>query len=286
MKNMDTIKIEKPLVDINWLAAHLENDNLVVLNANLPKAVAGGVPREEGMRIPGARFFDIKNIFSDVNATYPNTWPGQKAFNVAAQLLGINKNSSIVVYDEHGIYSSARAWWMFRAMGHENIAVLNGGLVSWKKAGYPLESKNDQIIDKGDFHGTFNTKFFKNHEAVLRIINDPSEFIVDARAADRFKGLQDEPRKGLRSGHIPSSLNLPYSDLLIEGELLADTELKNIFSGIAPIDQNLTFSCGSGITACVLALAAETVGYSNLSVYDGSWTEWGSLEQLPIEKAE
>ena len=236
------------------------------------------------MRIPGARFFDIKNAFSDVNAAFPNTWPGGKAFNMAAQKLGINKGSTIVVYYEHGIYSSARAWWMFRAMGHQNIAVLNGGLVSWKEAGYPLEPKNDQMLDKGDFQGTFNTMFFKNHEDVLRIINDLSDLVVDARASDRFKGLQDEPRKGLRSGHIPSSLNLPYSELLVAGEMLGEKQLKDVFSRIVPKDQKLTFSCGSGITACVLALGAEMAGYTNLSVYDGSWTEWGSLEELPIEK--
>lgn len=278
------IKIEKPLIEVSWLQGHLQTENLVILNATLPKAVAGDVNKEQNERIPGARFFDIKNVFSDTSAPYPNTWPGQEAFNQEARGLGISKNSAIVVYDEHGIYSSARAWWMFRSMGHDNVAVLNGGLKAWEEAGLALEPKSDQAYEMGDFKGMYKEGFFKNHLDVLQTLKDDNQLVIDARAENRYKGLVEEPREGLRSGHIPRSVSLPYTDLLTDGRMLDGKELKRLFVSTVTKNKNLTFSCGSGITACVLALGAELAGYNHLSVYDGSWTEWGSMHELPIEK--
>lgn len=282
---MKTVHIDSPLVDVEWLRKHLGAENLIVLDATLPKAVAGEKAEEVPVvGIPGARFFDIKNVFSDTLATYPNTWPGQDAFIQAARDLGINNNSTIVVYDDHGIYSSARAWWMFKSMGHQNVAVLNGGLVAWQEAGFDLEKKNDISVVQGNFDGHFMSDFFKDHHDVLDDLNDAKELVIDARAEDRFKGLVEEPRKGLRSGHIPGSINLPYTDLLENGKMIESIYLKEKLQSIIPENKNLVFSCGSGITACVLALGAELSGYKNLSVYDGSWTEWGSIPELPIEK--
>jgi thiosulfate/3-mercaptopyruvate sulfurtransferase len=282
---MKAIHLDSALVEVEWLKEHIGADDLVVLDATLPKAVAAENDQDLAeRRIPGARFFDIKNVFSDTSATFPNTWPGERAFIEAAKKLGINKNSVIVVYDDHGIYSSARAWWMFKAMGHVQVAVLNGGLVAWKKAGFEVEEKNEVSVVQGDFSGNYDPDFFKDHQDVLGHLNDQEELVIDARAEDRFKGLVEEPRKGLRSGHIPGSLNLPYTDLLCDGKMIEPKALKDTFHSLVPENRNLVFSCGSGITACVLALGAELAGYKHISVYDGSWTEWGSIPELPIEK--
>lgn len=282
---MDKVQINKSLVEVDWLKEHFEIDNLIVLDATLPKAVSGNTDKLLlNKRIPGARFFDIKNIFSDTSATYPNTWPGQEVFNLAAKNLGINNHSAIVVYDDHGIYSSARVWWMFRSMGHQNIAVLNGGLPAWKEAGFALEEKTTQPYAQGDFSGSYSSDFFKDRHNLLAHLNDKERAVIDARAESRFKGLVEEPRKGLRSGHIPGSINIPYTELLVEGKMKDLSRLKEIFKSKISIDKHLTFTCGSGITACVLALGAELSGYKDISVYDGSWTEWGSIDELPLEK--
>lgn len=281
---METTQLNSPLVQVQWLAQNLKNKNVVVLDATLPKAVVadgnGGVSNQ---RIPGARFFDIKNTFSITTAAFPNTRIDGASFNEKARLLGINKDSVIIVYDDHGIYSSARAWWMFKAMGHNQVVVLDGGLKSWLEAGHNTEEKTEIRLEKGNFEGIYKKEYFKDSQDVLAILDDESEVVVDARASDRFEGLVEEPRKGLRSGHIPNATNLPYTDLLKNGKMLELREIQNRIKDKLTKDKNITFSCGSGITACVLALGAELAGFKNLSVYDGSWTEWGSIDTLPIE---
>lgn len=282
---MDDINLKQPLVEATWLKDHLGSTNLVIINATMPKAVVKETEsRLYEVQIPNAVFLDIKGAFSKAEATYPNTMLNEDDFNAAAAALGINNDSAIVVYDDHGIYSSARAWWMFRSMGHENVAVLNGGLKSWQTLAYPTEKKSNPTLVKGNFKGTYKNAFFKNQGQVLDNISSAQNLVVDARANDRFKGAVDEPRKGLRSGHVPNSLSLPYTDLLENDLMLDEDALKTIFRDKIGEQENLIFSCGSGITACVLALGAEIAGYRNASVYDGSWTEWGSITRLPTEK--
>ena len=280
---METTHLNSPLVQVQWLSQNLKNKNVVVLDATLPKAVVGDSDGGVSTHcIPGARFFDIKNTFSLTTAPFPNTRIDEASFNEKARLLGINKDSVIIVYDDHGIYSSARAWWMFKAMGHDQVAVLDGGLKAWEQAGNGVEEKREISIEEGNFQGIYESGYFKDAKDVLEILDKDSELVVDARAADRFKGLVEEPREGLRSGHIPNAVNLPYTDLLKNGKMLELREIQNSIKGAFSKDKNITFSCGSGITACVLALGAELAGFKNLSVYDGSWTEWGSIDTLPI----
>ena len=269
--------ITEPIVSVQWLKANLNASNLIVLNATIP-SVTSHVVDPETTQIPKTRFFDIKKRFSRVDADFPNTFPSELQFNTEAQALGINNDSSIVIYDEKGIYSSARAWWLLKSFGHNNVAVLDGGFLEWKNKCYITENKNIKLSYlKGNFKGKYIEHSMSFYDDVLKILQCDSSIILDARSANRFKGIDIEPRKGLRSGTIPNSKNLPFKNLLKNGKLKSKSEIKVIFANLVEPDQQLYFSCGSGITACVLALAATYVGYNKCSVYDGSWTEYGSL---------
>jgi len=248
----------------------------VILDASIPK-VTGGDTSVSEVQIPSARFFDLKHKFSDVSAPFPTTFPSEEQFTGSAQELGINKDSAIVIYDDIGIYSSPRAWWLFKAFGHDNVAVLDGGLPAWINEGLKAEQKQNYSGKSGNFQARYRPELMKFFEDVQRESQDKKNLIIDARSERRFKGLDPEPRAGLRSGTIPNSVNLPFEDLLIDQHFKNKEELKKIFKKFAKEEDQITFSCGSGITACVLALGAEMAGYKNISVYDGSWTEWGSL---------
>lgn len=271
------LKISSPIVSVEWLHNHLNQPNLVLLNATIPKVIGNDLDLNN-TQIPSARFFDLKNKFSDVSAPFPTTFPSEKQFTLEVQQLGIQKNSAIVVYDEKGIYSSPRAWWLFKSYGFNNVAVLNGGFPAWKKAGFQTEIKQDYHGENGNFEATIQPQYMKFFEDVKRESQDKNHLIIDARSEGRFQAIEAEPRVGLRSGHIPNSINLPFENLINEqGLLKSEVELKQLFQPIVESNQAITFSCGSGITACVLALGAKLAGCNNLSVYDGSWTEWGSL---------
>lgn len=269
-----------PLVSVDWLLEHLKSPNVRILNATIAKAVGAGSTFD--IQIPNSHFFDIKNSFSDTSSRYPNTFPSAKQFELAAQKLGINQDSKIVIYDEHGIYSSPRAWWMFQAFGHRDVAVLDGGFPAWLKANFLTEAKSTTQVLNGNFKATLKSGYIKNYAEVLNSINNEEKTILDARAATRFGGHAPEPRAGVRSGHIPSSLNQPYTDLLNDQHLLPKAELKSIFDTYE--HKELIMSCGSGITACILALGAQLADHPAVSIYDGSWSEWGSIDSLPIEK--
>lgn len=272
------LSIKTPLISINWLYENLEASNLIVLNATIKKVTANTCSEiTENTQIKNTRFLDIKNKFSDLTSEFPNTMLSPQKFTEVARQLGINNNSAIIVYDELGIYSSPRAWWMFKAMGHHNVAVLDGGLPAWGKAKLPLEKAAEYIGEKGDFTAKYNQDYISNYNDVSVAIGDDMISVLDARSENRFNGLEVEPRKGLRCGHIPNSINLPYSKLIKDGKMKSENELKIIFTELIKEDNKLIFSCGSGITACILALGAEIVGLNNKSVYDGSWTEWGCL---------
>jgi thiosulfate/3-mercaptopyruvate sulfurtransferase len=273
---MTKIVISEPVVSAEWLHANLKSENLIILDASIKKVVGGDSIKSE-VQIPNTRFFDLKEAFSDASAPFPTTFPSESQFTKSAQALGINNDSAIVVYDDQGIYSSARVWWMFKAMGHDNVAVLDGGLPEWIKAGYKTQSKTENNTSLGNFQAHYKPEFMKYFDDVQIASSKKSHIIMDARSEARFKSLEAEPRKGLRSGTIPNSVNLPFEDLLNGNVLISDEEIKAKFKALAKKEDAIIFSCGSGITACVLALGADISGYKNISVYDGSWTEWGSL---------
>ena len=278
------LKIYTPTVSVNWLQQNVKQPNLVILDATMKKVSWEKNEFENSNKcIPNARFFDIKNIFSNTSSTFPNTMLSADEFEEQAQLLGISKETAIVVYDTIGIYTSPRVWWMFKSMGHDNIAVLDGGFPEWISNDFPTEIETKFKGERGDFEAIYHSDYFSNKDDVLHTVSDKTKVIIDARSEDRFLGTTPEPREGLRSGHIPTSLNLHYDDLLVNGKLRDNEYLQRKFQEIINKEDEVIFSCGSGITACILALGAELSGYKNGSVYDGSWTEWGSLHELPIE---
>ncbi|RLJ99521.1 sulfurtransferase [Tenacibaculum discolor] len=277
------LTVKSPIVSVDWLHDNLSVNNLIILDATIQKVGTKLDNKKEKQQIQNAVFFDLKNIFLDVEGEYPNTVPSEKHFENEAQKLGINNDSCVVVYDDLGVYSAPRVWWLFRIFGFTNIAVLNGGLPAWKDAGYIVELKKERKPLVGNFKTNLNKEKISVTEEVLKASRD-NKVILDARSKGRFYATEPEPRKDLRGGHIPNSKSLPYSELQLEGKMKSKEELQKIFSDMNPNKEEMIFSCGSGITACILALGAEESGNTNYSVYDGSWTEWASRLELPVEK--
>lgn len=274
--------MNSPVVTVNWLHKNLNRTNLIVLDATIAK-VGGKNSSTEKKQIPNAIFFDLKNTFLNTKGKFPNTIPRKDIFENEVQKLGINNDSFIVVYDDLGVYSSPRVWWLFKVFGFKNIAVLNGGLPKWIEAGFRVEHLQKNKLPKGNFLAVFNKSLFTKTQQVFKAIQS-DKVIIDARSKGRFYATEPEPRKELRGGHIPSSISLPYTELQENGVMKSKDELKKIFSEINSGGDEMIFSCGSGITACILALGATIVGCENYSVYDGSWTEWASTLELPVEK--
>lgn len=276
------LQVSSPLVSVDWLQANMNATNLLILDATIPKV--GTKTSDASLKecIPNAVFFDIKNEFSDANAKYPNTILHPEEFEFKAQNLGINKDTCIVVYDDLGVYSAPRVWWMFTTFGFTNVAVLNGGLPAWKRANLYTEKEHLSPTKKGDFIANYIPQKIRFTEDVLASLSS-STCIADARSSNRFFGLEPEPRKEVKSGHIPSSINIPFTLLLSGGKMKPKEELELIFAKFNSQKNPMIFSCGSGITACILALGAELAGYKDYAVYDGSWSEWGSREELSVE---
>ena len=277
------LKVTTPLVSVEWLQENLEAKNLIILDATIPKVGGTLDITKEKQQIKNAVFFDLKNVFLNIEGEYPNTIPSKEHFEKQVQKLGINNNSCIVVYDDLGVYSSPRVWWLFNVFGFQNIAVLNGGLPAWKETGYSVEPQIEKEIEQGNFEASYQEDLLRVTEQVLEASNN-KELILDARSKGRFYATELEPRADMRGGHIPNSKSLPHGRLQSDGKMKSVEGLQQLFFEMNPKKEHMTFSCGSGITACILALGAEASGYTNYSVYDGSWTEWASRLELPVEK--
>jgi len=265
----------KAVIDLYQLSALLDDPNLIVLDASYPP-VGGQKPRHEGLYIKGSRRFDI-DYFSDQKSDLPHMLAPTSEFEAKAQALGISKESQIVIYDNIGVYSSPRAYWMFKIMGQEKVSVLNGGLPKWISEGYPVEELYSTEFAKGNFKASFDPMLVKSMQQVRENMEGKSFQLIDARSKGRFDGTAPEPRAHLQSGHIEGSLNIPFQEVLEDGCFRTSDELKQLFQEI-PAETALTFSCGSGLTACIVMLAAEQALENKVSIYDGSWTEWASVE--------
>jgi thiosulfate/3-mercaptopyruvate sulfurtransferase len=276
---------QRPVVDVDWLAAHLGDAGLVVLDASIPPNDPGG------LRIPGARRFDLEGAFSAPDAPLPHTMPTPEAFQAEARRLGVRDGGTVVVYDIHDVYSAARAWWMFRAMGLDRVWLLDGGLEGWEEAQRevePIDAEEATRDDGGDFVARPVPGAIVDADAVAAALAGDEVAVVDARSATRFAGTASEPRPGLRSGHMPGAGNLPYLDVQTDGHLMAPDGLAPLVEAAAGGRDRVIFTCGSGVTACVAALASVLAGRDpgRLAVYDGSWTEWGAEQSgRPVESA-
>ena len=278
------IQIDSPLVNIKLLEQNLSDERLVVLDASVPPVVPGyqSINKGELCRvIPGARRFDYDQRVCKPNSSLPHMMPSAELFEAEVGKQGINQDSIIVVYDDVGLYASPRAWWMFRAMGHRQVAVLDGGLPAWIEAGNDMADEYADV-EPGCFQAHLDEALFCDFNVVLAALNDSNCTVLDARSAGRFKGLEAEPRPEVREGHMPNAKNLPFPMVLDGGFLKPADELQHIFTNFASTDKKVITCCGSGITACILTLAANVAGYENLSVYDGSWAEWGLPGKLPV----
>ena len=274
------------LVDTSWLAARLDAPDTRVVDGSwhLPNSERDGKAEYAECHIPGAVYFDIDDI-AERDSGLPHTVPSPEKFSSRVRKLGLGDGSRIVVYDSGNWMAAARVWWMFRLFGHDDIVVLDGGLAKWRAEGRPV---NDEAVMPKERHFTarMNSLMLRDTDQLLANIKSPGEQVVDVRSAGRFTGVDPEPRAGMRGGHIPGSLNLPYSGLFDAEtrEMLAPGALKAAFSEVGvDLAKPVITSCGSGVTACVAILALHLVGHRDLSLYDGSWSEWGSRDDTPID---
>ena len=274
------------LTETDELARELDAPDLVIIDASWHMPAENRNAYEEYLteHIPGAIFFDIDEI-ADTKSGLPHMLPPPEKFSSRMRSMGIGDGSRIVVYDSAGLFSAARVWWTFRVMGVDDVSVLNGGLPKWKREGRPLESGPPRNRTARHFTARRNLDLVRDVSDIKALLKDRSAEIVDARAADRFAGKAPEPRPGLRSGHIPGSHNLPYAKLLNkDGTFKTGPEIERLFeeAGV-DLTKPVVASCGSGITASVLALGLAEIGHRRAAVYDGSWSEWGADQNLPIE---
>lgn len=272
-----------PLVTTDWLNDHLKAPDVVVVNAWMPPVTTPDArPVYPDTHIPGAVFFDINEI-CDKNSDLPHMLPPAHAFSSAMRKLGIGDGQTIVVYDDFGFYSAPRVWWTFRAMGVENVHVLDGGLPKWQAEGRPVD---DDVVRRPERHFTarLNNGAVADRDDITRIIGEDGSQILDARPAGRFSGASPEPRAGMRSGHMPGALNLPFMTLIAEdGTFHKEAELADLYTAAGvDLSRPVTTTCGSGVTAAILTMGLTILGAKSLKLYDGSWADWGSREETEI----
>ncbi|NWG54583.1 MAG: 3-mercaptopyruvate sulfurtransferase [Hydrogenophilaceae bacterium] len=273
-----------PLVTPAWLAERLGAPDIRIVDATWFLPGDGRDPRAEHAekRIPGAVFFDIDEI-ADTASPLPHMLPAPEKFASRVRKLGIGDGARVVVYDAHGLFSAARVWWTFRVMGHADVVVLDGGLPAWEAAGLPLEDGPPQPRAERHFTARYRADLVRDLADMRKTVETGRALVLDARPAARFAGDAPEPRPGLKSGHMPGAHNIPASALVRDGVMKSRAELEALFADAGVTAKTrVVCTCGSGITAAVIALALARIGRWDAPVYDGSWAEWGALDDTPI----
>jgi thiosulfate/3-mercaptopyruvate sulfurtransferase len=274
------------LVSTDWLASHLDDPNVIVLDSSYYLANHKRDAEAEFLagHIPGAQRFDIDTI-SDKSNPLPHMLPPAEQFAAQVGALGVGDGMTIVLYDGIGLYGAARVWWTFRVFGSDDVRVLDGGMPKWNAEGRPLESGPARPRGAKTFTPTFNRNLVASIDDVQKMLLDKTAQVVDARSADRFRGEAPEPRAGLRGGHMPGSFNVPFGEVLKDGRLKPHDEIAAAFrkAGV-DVDKPIVTSCGSGVTASILTFAFESLGKPPGRVYDGSWAEWGGRADAPVMK--
>lgn len=282
-----------PLVTTDWLQDNLDNERLVLIDASMANVVGKEpITYDSPVLIPGSRKIDLEGTLCDTAASQLHAFPTEDQFTAEARRLGIGPESLVVLYDNQGIYSAPRAWWIFRAMGISEVFVLDGGLPQWLAEGRATVSAPvADAATPGSVAGNLDHSLVRDSSYVLQHLEDEQVTVIDARSRARFLAQAPEPRPGVRGGHIPNSFNLPFTEVLEGHRFKPASQLADTFANLTPAlnpalnlkaDHQLVFSCGSGITACIILLAAELAGFDKLSLYDGSWADWGSNELLPV----
>lgn len=278
---------DKPVVSAEWLKSHLNAPDVRVLDCSyfMPGSPQTGRQAYDAHHIPGARFFDIDDV-ADTDSTLPHMLPSPEKFSSRVRKLGLGDGHRVICYDQNGFLASARGWWMFRAMGHGDVAVLDGGFNAWRTEGGAIEDLPPHF--HADRHFTVRPRrdLVRDLEQMKSGLTTSTAQVVDARSAPRFRGEVEEPRPGLRRGRIPTSLNVHYADVIAaDGRLKSADELKAVFAKAGvDLTKPIINTCGSGVTAAILALAQSVAGHDDSAVYDGSWSEWGKPESAtPVE---
>jgi thiosulfate/3-mercaptopyruvate sulfurtransferase len=282
----ETTPASPALVTTQWLQDHLDAPDIVVVDGSYYLPTMKRNAREEYLagHIPGAVYFDIDAI-SDHASDLPHMLPSPEAFSSAMRGLGIGDGTTIVVYDGAGLFSAPRVWWTFRTFGVRDVYILDGGMPKWKTEGRPLDFGEVRRTPR-HFTARFNRGAVADVEDVKKALADPTIQVVDARSAARFAGTAPEPRAGLKSGHMPGALNLPWDLIVEDGRLVSPDRIKKAFGDAGvEIAKPVVTTCGSGVSAAILWLALDAIGKEPKALYDGSWTEWASRGDLPIEPA-
>ncbi|MGE0045837.1 MAG: 3-mercaptopyruvate sulfurtransferase [Hyphomonadaceae bacterium] len=273
-----------PLVSPRWLAERLEAPDIRVVDATwfLPNDPRNARALFEERRIPGAVFFDIDEI-ADKGSDLPHMLPSPEKFASRMRKLGIGDGARVVVYDSSGLFSAARVWWTFRVMGHEDVVVLDGGFPAWEAEGFPIDREPPEPRPERHFTARFRADLVRDLGDMRYAIEKGRPLILDARPSTRFSGAEEEPRQGVRSGHMPGAMNVPVAAVTENGKMRQREALEKVFadSGVSAKTQ-VVCTCGSGVTAAIIALALARIGRWDAPVYDGAWAEWGSQADTPI----